>query len=346
MDEAEALNQGHAEPTTEAAEKRPLSLLAREMFGREYMGDEAAEPAKVEPPVEPKESVEVEEPEEVEAEESAEPEEVPISSVSELIEHMEADPEWFNSLKVPVKVDGKPAEATLTDLVASYQIQEAAKHRLEEAKAKSQEAHQQIAKQQEAIKAELGAAAGLVHLAEQLFQQDLGQANLAKLREEDPDKYLIEKDRLTERRNALEQVKQALKQNVEKAFQPKGPDPEEFASARDALIKEVPALAEEGERNRLAKALLARGYTEEEIAGTTDYRLFRDAYKAMLYDETQAKTDAAKKKVAKVPKVLKPGAPKPQEQISKERIDRQRDQLRKSGSLDDAFALLRAKRGN
>lgn len=247
---------------------------------------------------------------ETETETETEEEGEPISSVSDLIESQEWDQEWFNGLKVPIKVNGQPAEATFQDLINSYQTQEAATQRLEEAKSKAQEANQQIAQERESLKADLGTAAGLVHLAEQLFNQDISEANLAKLRDENPEQYLIEKDRFAERRQALETVKQQLKSNVQKALQPAAPTAEDFKKARESLIKEVPDLANEEECQRLAKHLVERGYKEEEIANNVDHRLFRDAYKAMLYDELQSKAEPTKKKVASIPRMMKPGPQK------------------------------------
>jgi heme-binding NEAT domain protein len=69
------------------------------------------------------------------------------------------------------------------------------------------------------------------------------------------------------------------------------------------------------------------------------------ARKAMQFDKGgQAKVSAAKKKVAKVPKTMKPGAPKPQEQINQEQVAKHKAKLKKSGKLDDAMELLRARR--
>src|SRR5690606_8155953 len=137
----------NATPTTEGEPGRdvPLSLLASEMFGSDFHGEvskgEAEKPAPAE-----------EEAPEAETEEAAagegetgkeqekpegETEAITSSSLQELIEANEWDPEWVNALKVSVKVDGKPGEATVKDLVDSYQMRQAAEHRLEEAKAKA-----------------------------------------------------------------------------------------------------------------------------------------------------------------------------------------------------------------
>lgn len=230
-----------------------------------------------------------------------------VTSLSDLLEQQEWDEEWFQSLKVPVKVDGKSAEATLKDLVDSYQIQEAAEHRLNEAKSKAQATNQELAQQREQAKTELGTAAALVQIAEQLFTQD--KANLDKLKEEDPDRYLIEKDAFSEKMNALSQVKHHVRQNLQQALNQQ-PDPKVFETERQALIQKAPSLDSEDARSQLADYLLKQEFTEQELSSVPDHRLFVLAHKAMLYDQSQAKTETAKKKVAKIPRVMKPGPKK------------------------------------
>ena len=91
--------------------------------------------------------------------------EVEISSVTELVEHLEADTEWFNNLKMPITVNGKPAEATLQQMVDSYQTQEAAQDRLEDAKQKASALRTEATEARDTAKQEAGVAAGMVLLA-------------------------------------------------------------------------------------------------------------------------------------------------------------------------------------
>jgi hypothetical protein len=76
-----------------------------------------------------------------------------------------------------------------------------------------------------------------------------------------------------------------------------------------------------------------------------NHELLLLAHEAMLYRELKANTNAAAKKLEKVPKVLKPGTPTPPETTAKAKLEKLRSTARKTGSLDDALALLRAKRG-
>ena len=96
-----------------------------------------------------------------------------IATVSELIEHLEADPEWFNGLKVEVKVNGKSTDVSLQDMVASYQTQEAANDRLAMAKEEATNLRQEATQLRDSVKEEVGVAASLVLVAKQALSQDM-----------------------------------------------------------------------------------------------------------------------------------------------------------------------------
>ena len=99
------------------------------------------------------------------------------------------------------------------------------------------------------------------------------------------------------------------------------------------------------EKTKLVGYLTREGFAQNDVLGASDHRLIVMARKAMLFDELQVSSKAAMKKVAALPKVMKPGASKPQSQVSTEKLQQARARLQKSGSLDDAFALLKAQRG-
>lgn len=362
---------------TKAPEKptpiKSLSLLAREMYGDEFKGEvkPATEPEKPEPEAKPDaEGAEAEpegegneEPEEGEAEGEAEPEGdegkeesegEPVQTVSEFLQTLEVDPEFFSGLKVQVKVDGKPAETTVADLVKSYQIGSAAEHRLEEAKSKAKAITEEAAAKSEALKGEYAKVAKLVEHAEAMLDQDAKAIDWAKLREDDPAEYAARKAEHAERRQRIETMKrdavaawqqQAGKTTAEQAEILK----RHIQAEQAALLEKLPEWRDDAkakaDKAKLADYLLRQGFTSEDIMGASDHRLILVARKAMLYDEGKGKVETARKKLAKVPKVMKPGAAKPKEQIDRERLEQLRLKARKSGRLEDAQAYLKAKRG-
>lgn len=358
-------------PTTESTNqegaRRHLSLLAADLYGSNYHAREQPEQPEEEPEVEEKEEQEeTEETEEhegsgedveeasSESEEQEETEEVSISSLQELIEHNEWDPEWVNSLKVPVKVDGQSAEASLQDLVANYQMNQAAEKRLEEAKAKRESLTKELTEKQEAVQGQYAAAAKLVEQAEKMLDRDTSAIDWKRLREDDPAEYSAKKAEIAERRQELEQLKrnaaQEYRQAVDAERQKAEAEYQETLKAeQDALLEKIPEWRDQGkaaeEKSHLVKYLMSQGFTEQDVMGAADHRLILLARKAMLHDRGQQRVDTARKKVAKVPKVLKPGAPKPKADQERQKLEKLQTRLKKSGSMEDAFSLLKARRG-
>lgn len=230
-----------------------------------------------------------------------------LSNFSELAEHLEVESDFLLNLKVGTKVDGQPAEATIQDLVNSYQTQQAAEHRLTDAKDKAKVIIQEASQEREAVKADLGVAAGLVMMAEQLFGETMSSEDLLALKNKDESAYLIEKDRLTEQRKALDAAKAEIGARVQAYMNP-GVTQEDITNCRKSLVEALPHLEPVEARTKLAEYIMTQGFSRDDLSVTTDHRLFVLAEKARQFDELKGKTDAAKKKVVQIPKVMKPGA--------------------------------------
>lgn len=146
------------------------------------------------------------------------------------------------------------------------------------------------------------------------FERQLNE-QLASLDEPEPDwQKLAEEDPLG---LPLEQIKWQKKQ-AEKAERKRKAEEQE-AKQRDQFMRATAETAvqimpewtsaekfQEGAAAR-KKAALEAGFTEQEYGGVVDFRLAVLLEKAARYDASQAKTEAATKKLAKVPKVVKPG---------------------------------------
>jgi hypothetical protein len=346
---------------TQEAPRKTLSLLASEAFGSNFVGEvKKEEPTAEEPKTEEKETPDVEgqgakepeEPKEKKLEETKE-EEVPISSFDELIKHYELDPEWAQTLKVPVKVNGEAREATLSELVNSYRTSAAAEERLTEAKARASAAKQEFAQKESQLQGQLAAAAKLIEGAEKALEGDLKSVDWAKLRDDDPAEYSARKTEFSERRQRVEAMKREAAeawQTQIAANQAKAREEfqEQLRAEQAALLEKLPEWRDEAkskeEKGHLIEYLTSQGFSREDVIQAADHKMILLARKAMMFDRSSQNTKAALKKVAKVPKVMKPGSPKPPEQVNREETDKARQKLRQSGRIEDAFALLRAGR--
>ena len=333
-----------SEAAEQVQETPNYAELAKQHFGTGYHGEAPAEaPAEVvaESPSEEPEETLLED-----AEDLPEAEAPQISSLRELIEAQEWDPEWAQSLRVGVKIDGEAGEASIDDLVRSYQTQEAATRRLEEAKARAAEIRQEATQQQEAVRAQMAVLGTLFQQVEGQVAAEFQGVNWEKLEADDPGEYARLKIRKAEREGQLGQMKaQALSQYQQalgqQQQQEQAKQQERLQAEQQALHAALPHWSDpqvaKAEQEALVSHLTSLGFSQEDVLGASDHRLILLALDAMKYRESQAKADVTAKKVAKVPKVLKPGAPKSPQQASQAQEASLRARIRNGGRSEDAI---------
>lgn len=328
--------QPEVEPEVEETESEVEETPAKEKEP-ETAGVPETEPQSKEHQTEDKET----EPETVEVEEEVEEvEEVPISSLTQLLETEQYDPEWFDSLQVELKVDGRSRLTTIAELKASSQTMEAASNRLADAKAKVEATNQWAAEQEQSVQERLAKSAAVLELSQRLFAAD--EAELQRLRDEGDDvAYLAAKDRLADQRAAIQRVQDEavglLKRAQEAPAIDEQGDAERVAAEQAKLLeaipewKVLPGMTEEQqaqvrqrhqeEATGTVEYLRELGFDDERIQKTRDHRMFVMARKAMLYDRSRQKTQAAAKRVVKIPKVTKAGSPQEKPQKPKDQAE-------------------------
>ena len=351
-------------------EEKPLALLAKEKFGHQFYGEvpepqEASQeqgiPQEAEHDTANEDVLEVEEAletEQVQADQEAEEsqetsEEIEITSLQEYIEHEGLDPEWFENLKVTGKVDGQPVEYSVKELRDRAQMLEAADKRLEDVKERTRIQNQELAQQAEAVQQQFAVAASIIGKAERLFDVEVGAVDWEKLRAEDPAEFAAKKAEVDERKKQLERMRAEAGTEYQQAMQKQKAEEEQNYRAylleqHQQLLQAIPEWQDESkasaDKEQISSYLVGQGFDTHEVAGVEDHRHVLLVRKAMLYDAQKAHTQTAQKKIIKIPKVLKPGSPKTQEQASKENIANLKSRLKSSGDPRDALALLRAQR--
>jgi hypothetical protein len=109
---------------------------------------------------------------------------------------------------------------------------------------------------------------------------------------------------------------------------------------RKKLAEMAPDLmANEKNQTELFGYLSKSGYSPQELNSIPDPRAFSIAWKAFKYDQAMAKQEAARKAGTTVPTVVKPGSPQ-SNGGNVEALNAARNQLRKSGHVNDAARVL------
>ena len=314
--------------------------------------------------VQPEETTEAEAPEEVEEEqpvedsfeeadedEDAEVEDVDPDEVEEVDDEEDDENEYEDAEEDDesedpvgdlhtVKVDGEEKQVTLEELKRGYSGQQYV-----------QKGMQQVAEvKKEAENAYYALMQERQNLANLVQQVQSGQ-NLTPPQE--PDSAMFDADPIgyMEAKIQYDNQVKAYQQNMGQVQQvlQQQTEAEQIARAEYAkqeaqrLVQVIPELADAGKAGKFKENLVRTatdvyGYTPEEIAGISSHRDFLVLRDAMKYREMMAGKETVQNKVKKAKPAIKPGAKKVSTKTDV--VRKQRERLKKSGSIDDALALI------
>ena len=275
--------------------------------------------------------------EEVDAEEVEEVDEEADDEEYEDDEEDEPDqdgPETFS-----VKVDGEEVQVTLEDLKRGYSGQQYVQKGMQQAA----EARKQAEGVYEALMQE---RQNLAQLVQQVQSGALTppQEPSKELFDADPIGYMEAKMNYDEQMKAYSQTQaefQAQRQQQTRAEQ----EARSHYANQEAqkLIELVPELRDANKASQFKDKVVRAatevyGYTPDEIANIQSHRDFLVLRDAMLYREMMSKGDVVKAKAKKARPAIKPGAKKVR--TNNDVVRKKRTQLKKSGSLNDALALM------
>lgn len=162
------------------------------------------------------------------------------------------------------------------------------------------------------------------------------------LEEYDPSEFIRQTKAIDSRKTALGKAKLQLQEAQQQQYQAK------VKTESDALLKALPQWSDQEVMTKDMETLNTyfadQGVTGQDIANLMDHRIYVMALDAAKYQAMQKNSAKVKKQVKKAPKSVKPGlkaASRDNQQMSEVKA-----RFRKSGSNQDAVALLRAKRAN
>lgn len=208
---------------------------------------------------------------------------------------------------------------------------------------------QQIQQQRQIEGAQYQEAMMRVHaLSQELFRQIDGeerQVDWARLREENPNEYLLKRTALEDRRRVAGQALVEMRAAQERAQQEHGQQLEQFKQAHMAMLLDAkpewrdPAKARE-DVGKLRQHLVSSGWQEAEVDNLVDHRLIVALWKAYQYDTVRASTKKKITELKKLPKMVTPGARREPSEVSTEERRKRWTRLEKTGSARDAAALI------
>lgn len=239
-----------------------------------------------------------------------------------------------------VKVDGEDKQVTLEELKRGYSGQQYVQKGMQQAAEVKKEAENVYY----ALMQERQNLANLV-------QQVQSGQNLTPPTE--PDSAMFDADPIgymeakIQYDNQMKQYQQNIGQ-VQAVMQQQS-EAEQIARAEYArqeaqrLVQVIPELADAGKAGKFKENLVRTatdvyGYTPEEIAGISSHRDFLVLRDAMKYREMMSGKKDVQSKVQKAKPAMKPGVKRVSTKT--DAVRKQKDRLKKSGSIEDALALI------
>lgn len=245
-----------------------------------------------------------------------------------------------------IKVNGKPVEVTLDELMSGYQrdsdyrrkTMELADERrlLEEEVNKAKSESDAVAKLRQDYATRLSEI-------ENSMQPD-ANIDWAKLYETDPDEYHRKKIEVENKSKALETIKAERQRALQEQQQEQTKVFNQYLEQQKKLLADkepeyVDPVKGEGLRKDMTSYLKKEGYSDQELNMMVDHRSFVIAKKAMLYDKMMNSKVSAKQSKP-VPKMVRSGTTKTINKDSQQSKSL-KSRLKQTGSMRDAANVLK-----
>lgn len=304
--------------------------------------------------------------EEAEAVEEIEEEETSEADEEDAIEEVELDAEALSAmlgldpsqiaisedgaLKLKTKIDGEEGEATLAELVKSYQLESHVNRKSMELAERRKAIEAEAEQAQRALGEQLQQADYLLSGMEARLLSEYQNVDWNYLRINNPAEFAALQQEYAVRNQEIQNWKQqAVTASQKQAQQNQMVQQEQYSrylsAERDALVNALPSWSDEStakrEKGEIISFLREQGIPDQEIQSLSNHKHLLIVRDAMLYRKASADAKTAEKKVKKVMKpVQKPGARKSKADINSEAMQKQRMKMRNSGSVDDVADYL------
>jgi len=285
------------------------------------------------------------EPQEV-TESEVETAEVEEQSQSEDLTEEVSEEAQEEEAKYEIKVNGKPVEVTLDELMSGYQRDSDYRRKTMELADERRLLEEEVNK----AKSESDAVAKLrqdyaTRLSE-IENSMKPDANIdwAKLYETDPDEYHRKKIEVENKSKALETIKAERQRAIQEQQQEQTKVFNQYLEQQKKLLADkepeyVDPVKGEGLRKDMTSYLKKEGYSDQELNMMVDHRSFVIAKKAMLYDKMMNSKVSAKQSKP-VPKMVRSGTTKTINKDSQQSKSL-KSRLKQTGSMRDAANVLK-----
>ena len=266
---------------------------------------------------------------------------------------MELD-EFLSSIRIKTKVDGSEGEVALADLVKGHQLESSFTRKNQAWLAEKEAANKQLESERSKLSDHFQLATTAFGLAQEQLMADFQGVNWNQLQQENPSEWAAKRQQFGERQARLNQAKDQSAQQIQQAVKRQEAEAAEAANQtlereHQTLLEKVPSWNDENIRAKeaaeIADYLDSIGFAADEISSLKDHKLIILARAALgQQGPSKKKLALAKKKVESIPKLVKPGASRPQSHGATSAAQKATAKAKQTGSLDDVTQALIARR--
>jgi len=264
------------------------------------------------------ESNELEQESEEQEPDAEEGETLHYENVNEIAEALELTPEEFlENIKITRKIDGVEEEVTLAELRNGNQRDADYRRKTTELADNRKAFESEVNQARGHLEQQLQEAAAMTTNLEQQLMGEFQSIDWNALELEDREEWLVQRQKFGERAQQIETIKtQSQQQLSEQQQQLQARHQEEqnayLANQSELLISSIPEWADntvrESQAKEMSNFLTEYGFSETEVGQVVDHRLVKLALDAMKNKGKIGKIDVVKKRVKKLPKIVKPSA--------------------------------------
>ena len=181
----------------------------------------------------------------------------------------------------------------------------------------------------------------------QSIAPELQNVNWQQLAQENPNEYVRLNQRAQQTNATLQQIRNYQKDVAKQSEQQRVKSMQESAAAsRETLNREIPGGWNDDLYAKLQKGAVNHyGFVPEEIGNVVDARIIMAIHDGLKYRELQSGKPLTQQRLAQAPQLaVRPGAAPTGADKRQSAVEKARETARKSGSVDDALALMQAKR--
>jgi len=238
-----------------------------------------------------------------------------------------------------VKVDGSEMEVTLDELLRGYQREADYTRKTSELSLEKSRHNDMMQQSQSEINQKLSKLTELTSAAQQELQTEYSNIDFEKLYEDDPVEAARLEHKMRKRAENLQKIQEETRNNQMNEFQ-------KYIQEEQAKVATlIPEFADPAKASRMKSDmrsyLTKLGYNDKEIGSVYDSRQVMLIKDAMAYDKLKKSNVKVTKKVAKAPKVVKPGVAKTKAEQARKQKQEKLNHLKKTGGVRAAARVFR-----